>query len=399
MSIEIRTLLGSDEINAGFDVFLRAMVGLPAHDVDATEITEKGRYLGAFDGDTVVGSADSYTSWLTVPGGRRVPHAAVTHVGVLPTHTRRGIVTALIFRQLEDIALRGEIVASLRASEAVIYERFGYGIASSAGSAKVLVKGARLRDSVGAGGQLRLADSDDRWRVVPDIYARAAWTGSIRRPDGWWAMRRRFAEDEQETTYRAIHSTDGADDGYVVYKPRNPQEWFGGNQRTIVVTDCVAHSNDAYVGLLRHLLSVDLIDVIEFESLPLDDPLPTLFTDQRAVQLGAPHDETWLRLVDVEAALNARTYADAEPVVIEITDPTLPKNNGAYQVSAKGAARTTAEPDLRTDGASLATTYLGGTRWWQLGRGGRADERAPGALSRADELFATPELPYAGTGF
>ena len=95
MSIEIRILRGSDEINAGFNVFLRAMVGLPRHDVDATEITKEGRYLGAFDGDTVVGSADSYTSWLTVPGGRRVPHAAVTHVGVLPTHTRRRIVTAI----------------------------------------------------------------------------------------------------------------------------------------------------------------------------------------------------------------------------------------------------------------------------------------------------------------
>jgi ribosomal protein S18 acetylase RimI-like enzyme len=126
-------LTRTDEVAAAAAVFRTAMVGLPipSFGPDPGPFIEPGRSLGAFDADgQLVGGADAYTSWLTVPGGARVPHGAVTHVGVLPTHTRRGIVTALITRQLHDLAARGEVVASLRASEAVIYERFGYGIAT-----------------------------------------------------------------------------------------------------------------------------------------------------------------------------------------------------------------------------------------------------------------------------
>lgn len=401
MSMEIRTLQGNQEVNSAFKVFLHSMVGLPvARDTDTTGLVEDGRYLGALDGDTVVGGADSYTSWLTVPGGERVSHAAVTHVGVLPTHTRQGIVTSLITGQLRDFAERGEVVASLRASEAVIYERFGYGVASSATSARVTLGRARLRTTAATSGQVRLAHNDeDRWGLVPDIYARAAWTGSIKRPDGWWLQRRQMSAADPTQSYLVIHSTDGVDDGYAVYQPRDTQAWFTSPQRVVAVSDFVTHSEAAHLGLLRHLLSLDLVDVVELDSLALDDPLPTLFTDQRAVQLGAPHDETWLRIIDVEVALNARTYREAEPVVIEVTDRWLPQNEGRFEVSAKGASRTTAEPDLGADVSSLGAAYLGGTRWWQLARSGRADERVKGALVRADELFATAELPFAGTTF
>lgn len=135
---DIRFLQSRAERERAFTVFWRAMVGLPALGTFAAdELLELGRYLGAFAQGELIGGADSYTSWLTVPGGSRVPHAAVTHIGVLPTHTRRGILTALVTRQLTDIAGRGEVVASLRASEAVIYRRFGYGIATSSATYRI----------------------------------------------------------------------------------------------------------------------------------------------------------------------------------------------------------------------------------------------------------------------
>jgi predicted acetyltransferase len=43
------------------------------------------------DGDDVVAMAHSLDLLLTVPGGAVVPCAAVTWVGVAPTHRRRGL--------------------------------------------------------------------------------------------------------------------------------------------------------------------------------------------------------------------------------------------------------------------------------------------------------------------
>ena len=73
---------------------------------------------------------------LTVPGGP-VRTAGVTVVGVLPTHRRRGILRELMRAQLDDVHARGEPLAALWASEASIYGRYGYGLASLCGDMQI----------------------------------------------------------------------------------------------------------------------------------------------------------------------------------------------------------------------------------------------------------------------
>ena len=60
------------------------------------------------DGDTIVRTAGSFPFRLTVPGGARVPMAAVTMVTVHPTHRRRGVLRQMMDEQLDDVARRGE---------------------------------------------------------------------------------------------------------------------------------------------------------------------------------------------------------------------------------------------------------------------------------------------------
>jgi hypothetical protein len=49
--------------------------------------------------------------------------------------------------------------------------------------------------------------------------------------------------------------------------------------------------------------------------------------------------------------------------------------------------------------ADLGATYLGGVRFGTLSRAGRAHEAKPGALARADAMFAWDPLPYCSTVF
>ncbi len=129
---------------------------------------------------------------------------------------------------------------------------------------------------------------------------------------------------------------------------------------------------------------------------PLDTTLPLALIDPRAAVLSAVEDETWLRLLDVPAALAARSYASGDPVVIEVTDDLLPENSGSYRIGADGIERTEAPAELRSSVADLAAAYLGGTRFSALAAAGRVLGSAE-AVARADVLFATPQLPWCGT--
>ena len=101
-------------------------------------LTDIARSLGAYDEEgRLCGAARAFGTQLTVPGGATVPCAAVTSVGVLPTHTRRGHLTRLMSAQLDEVAERGEPVAALIAAEYPIYGRYGYGPATEAVSLRI----------------------------------------------------------------------------------------------------------------------------------------------------------------------------------------------------------------------------------------------------------------------
>ncbi|MEV0770187.1 GNAT family N-acetyltransferase [Nocardia salmonicida] len=398
MAVDVDTLHSDDDLHAAGALFRAAMVGLPPLPPHRDHLSEPGRTLGVRIDGRLVGTAESYTSWLVVPGGARVAHAAVTHVGVLPTHTRRGVLTALLRRQLDDIAERGEVVATLRASEGSIYERFGYGVASSFARLDLRRGRARLRDTVPPSGPVRFVEPADAWKLFPQIYASAAisWTGAIDRPDYWWKLKERTAA---EPVYTVTHGPIGAEDGFARYHPVDTANWFTSRERTIVVDDLVATTPQSYLGLIRHLLAVDLVDQVTFAFAPVDAPLRHLFADERAVEVAAVHDETWLRLVDVPTALARRTYRDAPPVIIEVDDPIRTANTGRYRIRTDEITRVDDPADVSVDVATLGAIYLGGSTWRQLAFAGRVVEHHAGAVDAADNLFATPTLPFSGTFF
>jgi predicted acetyltransferase len=433
VTYDIRELTEEKQLTKALEVFLTSLVGIPVPESEAgiLDFVEAGRPLGAFlpgsDGEPeLVGTVGSFTSGLIVPGGARVPMAGVTDVGVLPTHTRRGLASALLRRQLQQIAERGEIVASLRATEATIYERFGYGIASATAAVEVDVARARIRPTVPvdvagpadrsgstdrpgstdrSGGEaesdraIRFVDPRTSWELLAGIYAKDSVVGRVERPKLWWNGHQSAASRNKSPLYAVVHGPAGAEDGYLRYHPTSTGPWLDSSDRTIVIDDLVAHNRQAYLDFLRFLFSIDLVQRIVFGKLPVDHSLEKLVLNERAVRTTGINDETWLRLIDVQAALSARTYRGSETVTIAVIDELLPANTGSYRIRGSEVERTDAAPDLSLDVAALASVYLGGTRWWQLGDAGRVVEHRAGALAAADQLFGTDRQPFAGTMF
>lgn len=419
---EIRVLNDAQEISRSLEVFLTAMVGLPRADASKQHtFMEPGRTVGAYVPSTVpsanpspdvpasltqtperlVGTASSFTSWMVVPGGKKVPQAAVTDVGVLPTHTRRGLASALVRHQLEQCLARNEIIASLRASEATIYERWGFGIASSVAAVEVNVPRAKFRESVPQGGSVRLVDLRERadQDLLARIYSGANWVGAIDRPSYWWRARAHMRRLSKDYHYAVVHGIPGYEDGFAIYTPEDTSAWFRSKDRAVVVGDFVANNPRAHFGLLRYLLSIDLLQRVRIDPVPVDHSIEKLFTDERAVDTHSVRDETWLRLVDVQAALAARSYRSPGQVILEVRDEVLRENSGRYIVSASGVARTEQPPDLTLDVSQLACVYLGGTEFWQLAQAGRLAVHKDAGLALADYLFGLRRAPFSGTMF
>ncbi|MEU5841827.1 GNAT family N-acetyltransferase [Rhodococcus sp. NPDC047139] len=402
---EIRILESEDELRQASALFRTAMVGLPSWpEVPGGTVNrylEAGRTWGAFLDGMLVGTVDATSGKLTLPGGVRVPHAAVTHIGVLPTHTRRGVISGLVHRQLSDARDRGEILATLRASEATIYGRFGYGVASTSVSVDVDVRRASLRPGLPESGPVRLSSYPDAWDLLAQIHSRhlPSRPGMIDRSEYWWNSRKWRAASLTDPMYVAVHGEPGHEDGFVRYHPVDTHEWFTSRNRTVVVDDFFAPSPEAHAGLTRFLLGLDLVDRLRFTALPEDDPLPLMLGDARAVQIRSVSDETWLRILDLDRVLAARTYRGSGSVKVEVTDTLLTDNSGTFEISAAGAARTSGPADLSLDVADLGALLLGGTGWHRMIAAGRVRVHRADAPDIADLLFSWPCAPFAGTSF
>ena len=161
--------------------------------------------------------------------------------------------------------------------------------------------------------------------------------------------------------------------------------------------DSFASSPQATAELWRFLFGIDLVVRVKSETIDPAWPLFLMVADPRRLHLSVS-DGLWLRLVDLEPALRARTFVASEPVVLDVTDEMFERNAGRWSVGAE-IGRTEKEPDVALDVADLACAYLGAFSFERLAAAGRARELQPGGLARATALFATPLPPYCPEGF
>ena len=359
------------------------------------------RALAAFDGGRPVALAGAYQFDLTIPGGQ-LPCAGVTWVGVLPSHRRRGILRDFMRRQLDDARSRGEPIAALWASESLIYGRFGYGLAVPALTMKADRSRFALRDDSGPDGSVRLVTVDEAYELFPPVYDRVrdARAGMLTRSEHWWKQHR-LADPESwrrgsSHKFYAALELDGGVEGYALYRIKS--EWEDGMSRGEVrVVEAFATSARAERELWRFLFNIDL--TIRVDSHYVDPATSLLLNvrDPRALGLRLT-DGLWLRFVDLDAALRARSYVAADPLVLEVSDAFCPWNASRYRVG-EGAGRTEDEPDLALDVADLASVYLGGFDVNRLVHSGRAVELRDGAAERASLLFRTDLPPYCPEEF
>src|SRR5439155_2321508 len=148
---------------------------------------EAERSLGAFDDGELVGTTGAFTLTLTIPGGS-LPMPGVTAVAVQPTHRRRGLLTALMRKQLDDFHDAGELVAGLWASEGAIYQRFGYGLATLVGRFDIDKDRTAFARPVQSSGVVSLVERERALEAFPEVHRQVVprYPGMIARTPGLW---------------------------------------------------------------------------------------------------------------------------------------------------------------------------------------------------------------------
>jgi predicted acetyltransferase len=363
------------------------------------------RALGAFDGTLLIGTAEVWPFRLTTPGGE-VALAGVTGVGVLPTHRRRGVLTALMRRQLDDVRDLGEPMAGLFASEGSIYGRFGYGVATHSCRLEVERDRARFVHEVEDPGRVVLAERDAAMLAMPEVYdrLRVRRAGLVDRPERVWLDKYRDAEDHRHgasALFFVLHEAGGRVDGYVSYRIK--RDWADGvPNASVFVEELIAENLPAYAALWRFCFGIDLTTRAAAWGRPVDEPLLLMVTEPRRLRFRVG-DGLYLRILDVPASLAGRRYGAEGRLVFEVSDPFCPWVEGRYELTGgpDGAEcrPTDADPDVRLSVVDLSAAYLGGVGFRALDRAGRVDEDSPGALARADAMFATDPAPWCPFSF
>lgn len=370
-------------------------------------VLDPSRCIGMFDAEHVVATASAYNFGLIVPGGAEVPTAGVTQVTVSPTHRRQGRLRALMEHQLDDVARRGEPLAVLTASEGSIYRRFGYGVATETTTVTIDSRTPfTWLAEPDRSGRFRFALGDERADELAPLFAelQRGQTGAITRSLPWWQLLlgRQRNYKGGNSPFAVVHETAGGRaDGLIVY---NVGQALGtGGTGNVEVHDLIGATPEIEALLWEYAASVDLCDTVHRVRAPLTDTLRRRLVDPRLVKIDEVRDDIWLRIVDVEAAMNARTFADVDPVVLDVADPFRPATSGRYEVGVSGARRVEpnagAAVDLSLDIADLGAVYLGGVTFRDLDASGLLAIHQPEAVERADALFATETMPHTGLRF
>jgi predicted acetyltransferase len=239
---------------------------------------------------------------------------------------------------------------------------------------------------------VRPGDHRDDFVEIYDRYRRLT-PGGLQRPLPLWDDLLADWEDSRRGGTKwcsLLHP-----DGYLLYRT------FRGTTRDVRVEEFTAVTPEAHAALWRALIGLDLVETITIKSHP-EDLLPYLLTDSRLVRTTGSQDDLWLRIMDVPAALQARTYRADLDTVIDVDDQ-FRSDGGRFALQIRGGrARcvpTDAQAEVEMDLDVLGSIYLGVHRASALAAANRIRCAGPETAARLDAAFRSDVPAQLGFGF
>jgi len=340
----------------------------------------------------------SYAAWPFSMrfNGDPVPVAAVTAVGTLPIHRRRGYLRKITTQHFQQLYEQGERpIAILYAAWAAIYQRYGYAVVSTRISYNIEPQYIRFPFPTSVAGTLRETGDDD-FPVFVDLYRRFREDriGLVHRGREMWNVGVLAPPPSGGFLHKVVYEEEGEPRGYVVHTAQPGSVQSPGN--TVAIRDLVWLTPSAYRAVWDYLANMDIVRSIGWGNTAPDDPLPHLLLEPRRLNMTCA-DGILGRIVDIERAMPGRRYDEEAVLTFGISDALCPWNEGAWRLetSPEGAsiARTNETPQVVMPVSTLALLVFGQVTASHAAGMGRLDANQPDALPAWDRTMRTRYRP------
>ena len=360
--------------------------------------------LCAFDGPKLVASYGTIPFTMRA-NGRAMAMAGVTIVGTLPEYRRQGLLRRIVEQSFRDMKDRGQTVAALWASQAAIYQRYGYSLCAVQRRYEVDTVDLNLMVDARPGYEVQRAPATDAMPILKAVYRTYIADRSLylHRSTPLWQANVLGDREGEGPAHIAICRNDQDEPvGYAVYTLRESKVDHPARGQEIQIRDLVWLDIDACRALWAFIARHDLVGRVVWANAPADDPAWELFSEPRMLRA---HDNegVYFRIVDVAGALGQRGYSEDGEMVIGVgPDREAPWNQGNWHLHvAKGEANVepSSKPaDVQFSIKSLSSAFSGFRRVAQLAAWGLVEGSAD-AIKSADALFATAHAPHSPDHF
>ncbi len=369
--------------------------GLPPERTDAwlATVGNENVRVARLDGEIVGGLGIYYFGHYF--GGRAVPAAGITIVGISPEVRGTGVAARMMGTCVTQLRDAGCPLSSLYPSTYGLYRKVGYEQAGVRIWYKLALRaiGRPSREA-----RIRPMTTADHPAVAAIYETRARRTaGNVARTQRQWD--RIFADWDGRVYAYVVEAADAATnsaarlEGYIVYiqagQRNQPYE--------IIVRDCAALTRPAAQRLLALLADHSTMASHAQIVLGIADPVLALAEEEN---LTVHNRSLWmLRVIDARAALEARGYSPAirAELHFRLRDELIANNDGDFILTVaegRGQVRPGGRGDVQVDIRGLAPLYTGHQTAEELQTTGQVCGSAE-ALASASAVFAGP-APWMG---
>ncbi len=337
--------------------------------------------------------------------GNALPLAGVSTIGTQPEYRRQGLVRRIHTQAFADMRDGGQAVAALWASQAAIYQRYGYAMTTVCRHYAIDAVDVGFHDGNGGSARVVRVDAANAYDVAKRVYIDfvADRMCYLHRAKALWLQNALEPVEADGPIWTAVcYDDDGTALGYVIYTLRAGKVNHPSRGQEIVIRDLAWLTADAYRSLWSFIGRHDLVGRVRWNDAPADDPAPELFTEPRLLN-AEDREGAWFRIVDAPRALGGRGYDVESKLTIGIAaDPLTPWNDGVWQLEAGADGAhvrpTQAAADIHLNAKALASLYCGFRSATELSNWGllSGDRQA---IAKADALFRTRYAPHCPDHF
>ena len=337
--------------------------------------------------------------------GKALALAGVSTIGTQPEHRRQGLSRRIHTQALAAMRDAGQPAAALWASQAAIYQRYGYAMATVCRHYAIDTVDIRFFDDDAGAGRVERIETAAAYDQLKAIYIAfvAQRMGYLHRGKALWLEGPLEKVGADGPVWVAVcRNTAGEATGYMVYTLRAGRVEHAARGQELAIRDLAWLDVDAYRSLWRFVASHDLVGRVRWGSAPRDDPAPELMLEPRLLNAD-DREGAWFRVVDAGAALAGRGYQSAGALAIGLAeDPLTPWNDGVWQLDATPDGATVRqvrrEAEIRIAAKGLALLWTGARSATELARWGLLAGDGE-AVARADALFRTRHAPHCPDHF